>query len=329
MNTRHIKTLAIVLAVMLAGLYATSLLNDQSEDSTGGLLFPDLKAQINEISHVSISKAGESATMNNDAGEWVLVENQNYPVDTGKLRQLLLSLADAKKLEEKTSNANLYERLGVEDTAAENRGTEIRFGRQDDESSIIIGNLAQRKYRFARVRGETESWLIDRNPTVPADISGWLLPEILNIDSIEVQAVTITHNDGESIRIEKDHRAARNFAVSQIPDGREISYPSVVDGIAGVMSGLNLEDVAEASESHEDESFARTVFTTFDALTITIDSSMRDEDTWISVHAVHADAESDEATMINDRVIGWTYQIQAYTADKLRRRWDDILNAVE
>ncbi len=329
MNTRHTKKLGIALAVMLAGLFSTSLLNDQSEPSTGGLLFPNLKAQINEISHVSISKAGESATMNIQAGEWVLVESQNYPVDTSKLRELLLSLADAKKLEEKTSNSKLYERLGVEDAAADNQGTEIRFAGPDAETSIIIGNLAQRKYRFARIRGETESWLIDRNPTVPADISDWLLPEILNIDSIGVQAVTITHSDGESIRIEKDHRAARNFAVSQIPDGREISYPSIVDGIADVMNGLNLEDVAEASESHEDESFARTVFTTFDGLTVTVDSSIRDENTWISLHAVHADTESDEATVINDRVVGWTYQIQAYKADQLRRRWDDILKAVE
>ncbi len=329
MNTRHTKTLAIVLAAMLAGLFTTSLVNDQDESSTGVLLFPDLKAQINQISQVSVSKAGESATMNNHAGEWVLVESQNYPVDPGKLRQLLVSLADAKILEEKTSNAKLYERLGVEDTAADNQGTEIRFGIADDETSIIIGNLAQRNYRFARIRGETESWLIDRNPVVPADISDWLLPKILNIDSIGVQAVTITHSNGESIHIEKDHRAARNFAVSQIPDGREILYPSVVDGIADVMNGLNLEDVAEAAESHEDESFARTVFTTFDGLTVTIDSSMRDEDTWISLHAVHADAESDEVTMINDRVVGWTYQIQAYKADQLRRRWDDILKAVE
>ncbi len=329
MNTRQIKTLAIVLIILLAGLFATTLSNNQGDSSAGGLLFPDLKAQINDVSQVSISKADQSVTLRNDAGKWVLAELQNYPVDTGKLRQLLLALADARKLEEKTSNPEMYERLGVEDTAADNQGTEIRIAGPDSESSLILGNLAQRKYRYARIAGETKSWLIDQNPTLPVDVSGWLLPEILNIDSSVIQSVTITHSDGKTIRIEKDHRAATDFTVPDIPDGRELSYASVVDSIAGVLRGLNLEDVAEASVAEEGDSSARTIFTTFDGLEITVDSLIRDENTWITVNATQSDSESDEATEINERVGGWAYQIQSYKADQLRRRWDDILKAQE
>ncbi len=329
MNTRQTKTLAIVLIVLLAGLYATTLSNKQSDIPTGGLLFPDLKTQINDISQVSVSKAGETVTMNKNSGKWVLVESQNYPVDTGKLRRLMLSLADAKKLEEKTSNAELYERLGVEDTTADNQGTVIRLRGLDSERSIIIGNSAQRKYRYARIPGEAESWLIDQNPTLPDDVNDWLLPEILNIDSTEVQSVTIMHSDGETIRISKEDAPVTDFTVSDIPDGRELSYPSVVDGMAGVLSGLNLEAVVMATERQDDESSAITVFTTFDGLEVTVDSSIRDENTWISVRADHADADSDEASKINERVGGWAYQIQSYKANQLRRHWDDILKSEE
>lgn len=327
MNTRQVKTLAIVLIILLAGLVATTLSNNQTDIATGGLLFPDLKARINEISQVSISKAGQSVTLKNDAGKWVLAELQNYPVDTGKLRQLLLALADARKLEEKTSNPDMYERLGVEDTAADNQGTEIRISTPDSETSLILGNLAQRKYRYARIAGETKSWLIDQNPTLPVAISGWLLPEILNIDSSMIQSVTIAHGDGETIRIEKDHRAASDYTVPDIPDGRELRYPSIVDSIAGVLRGLNLADVAEASVAEEDDDSARTIFTTFDGLEITVDSWTRDTNTWIRIHADHDDAESEEASKINERIGGWEYQIQRYKADQLRRRWDDILKA--
>ncbi len=327
MNTRQIKALAIVLIVLLAGLFATTLSNNQSDITTGGLLFPDLNAQINDVSQVSISRADQSVTLRNDAGKWVLVELQNYPVDTGKLRQLLLVLADAKKLEEKTSNPEMYERLGVEDTAADNQGTEIRIAGPDSESALILGNLAQRKYRYARVAGETKSWLIDQNPTLPIGASGWLLPAILSIDSSVIQSVTIRHSDGETIRIEKDHRAASDFTVPDIPNGRELRYASVVDGIAGVLGGLNLKDVAEASVAEESDSSVRTVFTTFDGLEVTVDSLIRDENTWITVNAIQSDSESDQAAEINERVGGWTYQIQNYKADQLRRRWDDILKA--
>lgn len=329
MNTRQTKTLAIVLLVLLAGLFVTTLSNNHSDISAGGLLFPDLKAQINDISQLTVSKAGESVTMNNSAGRWVLVEKQNYRVDTGKLRKLMLSLADARKIEEKTSSAELYERLAVEDMAPDSQGTEIRFGGAESQRSIIIGNIAQTKYRYARIPGEAESWLIDQNPTLPASVSGWLLPEILNIDSTKVQSVTITHGDGATIAIDKEDAAVTDFTVAVIPEGRELRYPSVVDGMAGVVSGLNLADVAVAIDRQGDDGAATTVFTTFDGLQLTIESTHRDENTWITVHAVHTDANSDEAREIEDRVSGWEYQIQSYKADQLRRRWDDILKAEE
>ena len=323
MNTRQTRTLAIILVVLLAGLFATTLSNNSSDTSAGGLLLPDLKAEINGLTEVSVSKARESVTLKSAAGQWVLAEYKNYPVDTGKLRQLLLSLADARKLEEKTSKAEMYGRLGVEDTSAGSQGAEIRLSGPDSVRTIIIGNLAQREYRYARISGEEKSWLIDQNPTLPDDLTGWMLQEILDIDASLIQSVTITHSDGETIRIHKEDAAVTDYSVSDIPDGRELRYPSIVDGMAGVLSGLNLEGVAEATE--QSDSAATTVFTTFDGLKITIKSSMRDENTWITVSA----NQSDAATKINDRVDGWTYQIQSYKADQLRRRWDDILKTEE
>ena len=329
MNTRQIRNLAIVLMVLLAGLFATTLSNNGSDTSAGGLLFPDLKAEINDLLQVSISKAGESVTLRSEFGQWVLAEYKNYPVDTRELRQLLLSLADGKKLEEKTSKVEMYGRLGVEDTSADSQGIEIRLSGPDSERSLIIGNLAQREYRYARISGEAKSWLIDQNPTLPGDLSDWLLPEILDIDSTLIQSVTITHDDGETIRIDKEDAAVIDYSVSGIPEGREIRYPSIVDGMAGVLSGLNLEDVIEASESQQDDSPATTIFTTFDGLKITVKSSIRNENVWITVDAERPDAASEEATRINERVGGWEYQIQSYKADQLRRRWDDILKAEE
>jgi Domain of unknown function (DUF4340) len=328
MNTRQIKTLTLVLLVLVAGIY-TNTISNNGDSSAGALLFPDLRAEINDISRVSISSAGESVTLKRDADQWVLAEYKNYPVDTGKLRQLILTLADAKKLEEKTSKVEMYGRLGVEDTSDDSLSTEIRLDTPDSARTLIIGNLAQRKYRYARIAGEATSWLIDQNPTLPSDLSDWLLPEILNIDSSRIQFVTITHSDGETINIHKEDAAVTDYSVSDIPDGRELSYPSIVDGMAGVVSGLNLEDVVESSIEAQDDSAATTVFKTFEGLEITIKSSIRDENSWITVSANQPDASSEEATKINERVGGWAYQIQSYKADQLRRRWDDILKAEE
>jgi len=329
MNTRQTKLVAIVLIVLLATLFSITLSKKQGDTSAGGLLFPDLRAQINDITEVSVIKAGESLTVTNDSGQWVLVERENYPVDTGKLRQLLLTLANATKLEQKTSNPEMYERLGVEDTAANSTGSEIRINGPDSETSLILGNLAQRKYRYARIPGQTESWLIDQNPNLPGGIGGWLLPEILDIDASRVQSVTITHSDGETIYMEKEDSEASSFDVPAIPTGRELTYAGIVNSIAGVLSKLTLQDVAKPAEAEADGGSARTVFKTFDGLEITIDSSRRDDVTWISVSANQGEMDSEEASKINKRLGGWEYLVQNHEGDQLRRRWDDILKAEE
>lgn len=351
MMMRQTKMLAIVVIVLLAGILALMLPDRRGEDADAGSLLPDLKADINRISQVSVSKAAESLTLSNETGKWVLVERQNYPADTGKLRQLLLALADATKLERKTSNPEMYERLGVEDSGADSESTEIRISGPGLEFALILGDTAQSRYRYARIPGQAESWLIDQNPVLPGSAGGWLLQEILDIDSSRVRSVTITHGGAETIRIEKKDKDAAGFEVPDIPDGRELSYPGVVNGIAGVLSKLNLQDVAVSSASGAGD--AKTVFTTFDGLEVSVDSWLRDENTWITVGARQlpiapppepddqgsseqqpetgdpAVPGPDEAEIINRRVHGWEYQVQSYKGDQLRRRWDDILNTAE
>ncbi|MFQ5547071.1 MAG: DUF4340 domain-containing protein [Woeseia sp.] len=329
MSARQIKTLAIVLLVLVATLVAINVSEDQGDTSINGQLFPQLKGQLNSISEVSITRAGESITVKNNSGQWVVAERDDYPADTGKLRKLLLALADASRLEEKTSNPDMYPRLGVEDMKETSEGVEIRISGAEAPVSLIIGKLAQRKYRYARVSGQATSWLINQNPVVPADAGDWLLPEILDIDASRVRSVTITHDDGETIHLQKEDAEDNNFSVPDMPDRRELRYPSIVNGIAGVVSNLNLEDVSRASASVGDGSNAKTVFTMFDGLQLTVESFARDENTWIRLTASQDDADSSEAAEINARTSGWEYQLQSYKGDQLRRRWNDILKENE
>ena len=116
-----------------------------------------------------------------------------------------------------------------------------------------------------------------------------------------------------------------------------------------------MQDVAKPANTAIDADSARTVFTTFDGLEITVDSSRRDDATWISVSAKQGDTDPEEASdssrrddstvitigenqretdtreasKINERLSGWEYLVQDYEGDRLRRRWDDILKAEE
>lgn len=281
MNTRSLKVLAVLVLVLFVAVFALNRpANDDGERNE--LLFPDLKDRLDEVSEVTIADAGGAVTITRTEEGWVVPDKGGYEANTGALRELLLAIAEARTIEQKTSNSELYERLGVEDPMGEgSNGVLVESaGLGTDDFALILGDPVQGEYRYVRLADAKESWLIDRNPEIPADAGGWLAADIVDIPSSSVRSVTITHPDGEAIRIRKADPEAANFEVDGIPEDRELSYPSVANGVAAALASLTLEDVrASATAGGVDATAAaattttRTVFTTFDGLRIAVESS--------------------------------------------------------
>jgi hypothetical protein len=284
------------------------------------------------------------------------------------LRRVLLAIAEARKVEQKTANPGLYDRLGVQHPAEDGGdGVLIEASAPEFGFSLILGNAAQGDYRYARIPAEEQSWLIDRNPDVPGEIAGWLRSDIVDIGSARFRSVEIRHADGETIRLGKEDRQAGTFTVEGIPEGRELSYPTVVNSIAGALGNLALEDVAPVGEEGL-AAATRVTFVTFDGLQVDVETGEIDEETWITVEAAalvdepavpaapaagqasdepeatdgEAEAETpdaeaaeapaspppaEQAEAINARTAGWRYRIAGYKADPLTRRWEDLLKA--
>jgi hypothetical protein len=241
------------------------------------------------------------------AGRWIAPDYGGYPVDTGSLRRLLLAIADARKLEQKTSDAALYERLGVQHPREEGGNGVLVSARGNDAAIVLIlGDTAQAEFRYARIPEEARSWLISENPTLPADRAGWLLPEIVDIDASRIESAIIRHADGEVVSIRKANADDPNFEVENIPEGRELRYPSIANSIGAVLGNLTLEDVRRAdsqggSEGESPEEAASSAeFRTFDGLEVTLsihrrssgkpDGELADSD---AATATDADADAD------------------------------------
>jgi hypothetical protein len=271
---RSVKILAVAVVALFGILFALNS-GDRRQAAPGvDLLFPELTERLNDLNMVTITDADGTITVRRDgAGRWVVPENGGYAANTGTLRQLLLALADARKVEEKTANPDLYERLGVLDPRGEgnDEGSGVLVSARGDDAaiSVILGDAAQREFRYARIPEQPESWLIDQNPTIPEDPGGWLSPDIVDIDAAEIQSVAIRHSDGEVLRIRKENANESNFVVEGIPEGRELSYPTVANSIAGVLTNLTLEDVT-AGARPEEEATTTVDFTTFDGLQLSV-----------------------------------------------------------
>ncbi|MDX1563707.1 MAG: DUF4340 domain-containing protein, partial [Gammaproteobacteria bacterium] len=323
---------------------------------------------LEDIERITISGAGAErlVTLERQADGWVVVEQDGYPADFAKVRQLLVGLAEAEIVEEKTANPDFYARLGVEPVATPDAGG-LEIGLQTSSGTgfdIVLGAPYGSDERYARIADALQSVLIDRNPDVPREPSQWVVTEIVDIPSSRIRRVEVRHDDGERLVIHKSEPAEANFAVDGVPDGRELQYEGVANVTGNLLSGLSLEQVAAAEGASagdvpaaDDEAAAAdgtaalvADFHTFDGLVVTITADDSDPP-WLTFRArtdasAELDGESDEdaeaaeaadvdlmaaateADALNARLAGWRFRIPAYQTNQLARRIDDLLAAV-
>lgn len=353
MNKSTFRNLAIVLFALIAILVGVEMSDRRATTSaSGGLLFPDLKSRINDVDSLVIAAPGEEAiTISNASGTWSVANRDDYPAQVGKIRELLLALADAQILEEKTANPERYGALGVDEPELpDSRGVRLAITGDDFGFALIVGDINQGSNRYVRVVDQPQSLLIDADPDLPDSISGWLRSELVDIESSRVSQVNIRHADDEVVEIYKSAEDETGFQVQDLPEGRELSYPTIVNGMASVLNDLELEDVRRALPG-EPQSVSR--FETFDGLRLRVGVFGAEDDTedsrWISIQAdANEMAEEDEtadedgaedasnendaaatAAAINDRLGGWQFRVAGYKLDQLTRRWEDLLKAEE
>lgn len=300
MSARTLKILGVAVVVLFAAVFLLDRQRNEGGEADE-LLFPDLKGQLDAVTEVTVTDADSEVTLTREGGRWIVPGKGGYQADTGALRDLLVAIAEARKIEQKTANSEYYDQLGVQPPDEEG-STGILVETAGPEAAavaLILGNSVQREYRYARVPDEARSWLIDSNPDIPDGAAGWLVAEIVDIPSSRIRSIAITHGDGETVRLYKENEDAANFELEGIPEGRELSYPSVGNSIASAIGGLELEDVRAAVEGVEagEASTATTVYTTFEGLQLTVDSTTANEETWISLEAeavpVEADADAE------------------------------------
>lgn len=289
----------VILAGVLVALALLAMLggrDDAPPSRSGELLLPELGAALGEIDRVQLAGPGATTgtTLERLPDHWAVAEKQGYPADIGKIREALRSLADARIVEEMTSNPAYYDRLGVADVDSEEaRGVELSaFAAGAPQATVIIGDAVGGEQQYVRESGEPTSYLVDVALDVTAAPSDWLDRLIIDIPSTQIESVSIEHPDGETLRVFKASAEQTNFDVADIPEGRELSYPGVANVIGNTLRDLRLEDVRPAADSESDEdgdaadqSRTTAAFRTFDGLVVTATAIEHDGETWVRFDA--------------------------------------------
>jgi hypothetical protein len=289
--------IALLMTLVVLGLVVYFAQQDRGPVPTAGIaIVPDLQAALDEVDRLTIAKAGNEpvATLERRADTWVVANKDGYRADVAKIRQSLRALAEAKTVETKTANPELYDRLGVEDvTDANAGGVAVTISAAGTEfGTLILGNAVGTQQRYARRMSEPQSYLVDRNPDFPKVVAQWLDSQIVDVRGERIQQVTITHPDGEKLELTKpsappsDLTAGTvvNFAVAGVPAGQELLYPGVANVIGNSLRELNLEDV-ERAEGAVPERPAEVEFKTFDGLVVKMVGTSRGDEDWVTFEA--------------------------------------------
>lgn len=277
MNSRSLIGLLAALAVLTALAVAVSL-SQRQPGGAGELLLPELRRQLNDITRIVVRTGGKKtvATMERRQDQWIVTERAGYPADVGKIRSNLIALAEARILEEKTSNPEFYNKLGVEDIDKESAtGVQLDLTAGDKTTSLIVGqtSVGGGDRAYVRLPGAATSWMISGQFNLPKDTGDWLDRSIINVSPSRVYAVTIAHPEGPPVRIEKANREATNFEVKNVPKGRELSFSTVGNSIGNALGELTLDNVTPAEGFSPGEVRpVLTRFETFDGLVVEVTS---------------------------------------------------------
>lgn len=343
--------LIAVLAVMLMAPREAG--EDGAPDAR---LLPGFSDRVNDVDQVALVAAGarEVVTLRREPDGWVVDQLGGYPADWPKLHALLRDLAEAEVVEPKTANPEYHARLGVEDVATEEAGgVLVRIG-GDESLGLVVGHAPSgRDGRYVRLQDNEQAVLVDREFELPPSPVEWAQREIVDLPSTEVREVEILHPDGDRVLVGKTSAEAADFALLNVPDGREARGGWANNQLGGAFTRLRADDIRVddldgADAGGEVQGPVRIRVQTFDGLELIAElyalGAEGEREDWLRLSAARPgeaaaastanDGSADEAAggagakeleSLQARTRGWLFRVPAFKADTLRKRREDLL----
>ena len=327
MSRQRLVSLVVIALLALGGASYLAGRRNSSSDTHGALLFPTLAAQVNSVTEVAVMKGSPSPVLSvHKQGErWTVAERADYPADLAKLRRLLLSLTDAKIIEEKTSNPASYPVIGVEDPLkSEAGGVEVVITSADGKHAVIVGKSAP-EGSYVRRAGEDKSYSVAPAISVEAEPRFWIDTQLLDLKTADIQKVEVKFAGGASYLIHRaaataaatPTTAASDFVLEGVPAARKAADPATLAPSPTTYGNLSIEDVAQADSIDFSKASVVTV-TLSSGNVVTLSGTVIDDKHWVKVAATQDAALTAKAS-------GRAYEISNFRYDAIFRPLEQLL----
>ncbi len=354
MRPKIFAALAAVTALMVALAVLVVVLEDNPrtvlEDRKPA--FPLLVERINEVASIEIGSRTGRFTVLGGGDEWGIVEKNGYAVRRETVRNFILSLANLRLVEAKTSREDRYARLDVEDIEADEAASRSIEVRDKDGHILADGIIGRRKYflyvdgrggTYLRRAGELQAWLaegeMDFGP-LPID---WLDRVVLAVPTQDIQELTVAQPEGKILTIRKEERGQEHFTVLDAPANRELKTETEADRLAIVVEKFELDEVEPIEKVSFDGPLHVATYTTFEGLRIVFEviskevfSLRRTDDPpmlrWARIRAEVAPSVSEDsreavtarAAEINAQTEPWAYRLDDLDGNRTTKRRTDL-----
>jgi hypothetical protein len=209
----NLAAVAVVSALLAIVAFVSS--NPWSSGrASGERLMPTLADTIRNVAGLEVRQGEETAVLERSPdGRWSLKSRGGYPVDIAKVRALLVGLGQAELVEPKTSKADRYAALELEDP--EQKGAKSHLVRLMGADGKAISEVVLGKRRFAgygtnqtggtyvRRPGDPQTWLANVELDAPVAAKDWVKTAVLSLDSGKINRVSIEIPGEQPLKIER------------------------------------------------------------------------------------------------------------------------------
>ena len=313
MNRRTLLLLSGTAVVAVGGAMLLTPANQPPPSPAGAALaFPGLAQRLQAAAKIEATRHDGTLEISRRGEMWVLPAKGGYPVRQEKVRELLTGLTELRLTEQRTSNPEMLDRLGLEDpTRAGATSTLLRV--LDAQGGVIAelvigrrrvrtqGNVPESAY--VRRPNESQAWLAEGRIPVDGDAQLWLDRDIANLPRERVRRVAVARSGQPPLVLTRAGDADAKLQLAEPADAPP-TEETALDEIGRAFEFLTFLDVKPEAEI-PGEALGEARFDLTDNLAIVVRPRKDGETLWVTLAA----EGDDEAARLNARWRGWAYQV--------------------
>lgn len=334
MNSKTIFALIAFAAVLtVAALIGVNREESKvSDDQRGKNFLVQLDEKINDVAKIEINQGGHTTTLARQDTGWTLSERYAYAADTAQIKQLLLSLAQLKTIEQKTSKPEHYAKLGVDEPTASSTNKKITLSDKDGKTiaAVIVGN-GKGAGMYVRAAESSTAWLVEGNIMLPGVVSGWLEKTVLEIPPEKIQKITISPPKGDKIELARLKDDDKEFVVTT-PKLKDAGAANEIASIVGALTKLQLDDVKPRNEvQSQNQSLTPHVtaylLKTGEIIAVSNVNNAGKAYIWVDItrdDTVTSDKADASLLALKEKLTPWAFEVAEFKANNFRKSIADL-----